>query len=277
VDGANSTKRLLIKTSLREAELIKMLRAVELPADPFISAGDQIPSDPTAKVKPLPASQQRKVQPAHIHTAVARLAAGEQAKNFGASTFYDAMTLDGARYAPKQVFGFALEEVLGIEATHDHFSAGWGTPCFGIIEGAGLFISPKNSGRPRPAPSAKQLQKALSGLTPSDEERSWIEGNPKIALHLVKERRSGLAKEKREAFISEHGMLYCERCEMDPVERYGPDAGAACIEVHHHRVHVADMAPDHETKLDDLQCLCANCHRVLHRELSLGGGPYPSP
>jgi predicted HNH restriction endonuclease len=30
------------------------------------------------------------------------------------------------------------------------------------------------------------------------------------------------------------------------------------------------MQAGHETSLDDLKCLCANCHRVLPRSLSLG-------
>jgi 5-methylcytosine-specific restriction protein A len=54
---------------------------------------------------------------------------------------------------------------------------------------------------------------------------------------------------------------------MDPKEVYGEAVGEACIEVHHKEVHLADMAEGHETQLDDLACLCANCHRVIHREL----------
>jgi predicted HNH restriction endonuclease len=56
---------------------------------------------------------------------------------------------------------------------------------------------------------------------------------------------------------------------MDPVEAYGGEHGEACIEVHHHSVHIVDMVEEHRTKLEDLQCLCANCHRVVHRLLKL--------
>jgi 5-methylcytosine-specific restriction protein A len=52
---------------------------------------------------------------------------------------------------------------------------------------------------------------------------------------------------------------------MDPVTVYGGQHGPACIEVHHHSVQVEDMAETHRTKLEDLQCLCANCYRVVHR------------
>jgi hypothetical protein len=30
-----------------------------------------------------------------------------------------------------------------------------------------------------------------------------------------------------------------------------------------------NMAPNHVTTLDELQCLCANCHRIVHRDLKL--------
>ena len=56
---------------------------------------------------------------------------------------------------------------------------------------------------------------------------------------------------------------------MDPVEVYGGPHGVACIEVHHHSVQVENMAETHRTKLEDLKCLCANCHRVVHRLLKL--------
>ena len=56
---------------------------------------------------------------------------------------------------------------------------------------------------------------------------------------------------------------------MDPVEVYSGAHGVVCIEVHHHLVQVESMTDTHRTKLEDLQCLCANCHRVVHRLLKL--------
>lgn len=79
-----------------------------------------------------------------------------------------------------------------------------------------------------------------------------------------------MAKQKRAEFIAEHGRLFCEECQLDPVAAYGLAAGEACIEVHHHRVHVANMEPGHVSITEDLKCLCASCHRVLHRKLALG-------
>lgn len=54
---------------------------------------------------------------------------------------------------------------------------------------------------------------------------------------------------------------------MDPIEIYGSEHGEACIEIHHRATQVQNMTEGHVTKLDDLQCLCANCHRIVHRVL----------
>lgn len=55
---------------------------------------------------------------------------------------------------------------------------------------------------------------------------------------------------------------------MKPIEVYGGEVGEACIEVHHTKP-IADMKEGDTTKLEDLQCLCASCHRVVHRELRI--------
>lgn len=248
-------RRLLIATPGRS--VAQLIAAVDFDA-------------PGQAVERLPALQLRQVTSMHIHSAVSRLRAGEDASNFASSRDYDVLTDDGVALAPKKVFGLALEEALGIEAHPGHFSAGWNQVCFELLEKAGLWIVPKAEGNLRPRQSTADLEAALLDFAPTDEERSWIEGNIKIVSHLIRERRPGLANRKRAEFIAKHGRLFCEECKLDPVEIYGSEAGHACIEVHHHRVHVANMSPGHLTATDDLKCLCANCHRVLHRKLTLG-------
>ncbi|RSU55598.1 hypothetical protein DAH55_20165 [Sphingomonas koreensis] len=68
---------------------------------------------------------------------------------------------------------------------------------------------------------------------------------------------------------AEYGRLFCERHGLDPVSRFGSDVGEACIEVHHEATAtlLAEMASDHRRWLEELRCLCANCHRETHREL----------
>ncbi|UIY29681.1 hypothetical protein LZK73_01855 [Neorhizobium galegae] len=142
----------------------------------------------------LPASELRKVKTSHIHNAVRRLLAGDDAPNFAPSRDYDAFTDTGIPLAPKKVFGLALEEALGIDAYPGHFSAGWGQISFELLEEAGLWITSKKEGVARPAPDHKKIELGLIGFVPTEEERSWIEGNPKIVSHLRRERAPGLAK-----------------------------------------------------------------------------------
>lgn len=98
----------------------------------------------------------------------------------------------------------------------------------------------------------------------SSFDSEWAEGTSKLRLHLIKERAPGLAAAKKRAFVAERGRLFCERCASDPVQAYGLVAAEACIEVHHAATAVREMKPGHATKLSDLQCLCANCHRLVH-------------
>src|SRR5690606_37413164 len=100
----------------------------------------------TARVRPatlgkraerLPVDQLQRIRPAHIHRAVARLLAGEDAPNFADSRDYDLVAQDGTRLAPKKVFGLAIEEALGIKAYPGHFSAGWSQPAFPMLQAAG--------------------------------------------------------------------------------------------------------------------------------------------
>ena len=97
----------------------------------------------------------------------------------------------------------------------------------------------------------------MTAPPPSSEDRQWTEGKPRLITHLRKERASGLAQAKKDWFVRTHGRLLCKRCGMDPIEVYYGEHGAACIEVHHHVVRVEEMAEANQTRLEDLQCLCA--------------------
>jgi 5-methylcytosine-specific restriction protein A len=95
------------------------------------------------------------------------------------------------------------------------------------------------------------------------------EGKKKLRTHLRSERSSRLRRAKKAAFRRLHGRLFCERCKMDPIQQYKTIDAESCIEVHHSKVAVANMLPGHRTRLEDLECLCANCHRLTHREMRL--------
>lgn len=210
---------------------------------------------PGVKVERLPAAQLRKVKSAHIDAAVAILLNGGSAPNFANSTDYDVLTPDNVRLAPKKVFGLALKHALGIEAFPGHFASGYGNLCFQLIEAAGYPIVSKTDPTPNRGDSI-------------DPDLVAAEGNQKLVKHLKRERKPALAAAKRRAMIRDLGHLACERCRVVPSQLLGSH-GDAVIEVHHAKVRVADMTQDHVTRLADLQCLCANCHRIVHREMAM--------
>jgi hypothetical protein len=263
----NQNKKIRIETSMTEAELAH--RVLAIPAARVPVWKGQAPGG-TIAGEMLPITDLQRVKPEHVIAALARLGAGDPAPSLGSSGQFEAKTGDGHPYSPEEVFGLAIEEALGIVVQPGAFDAGWGTPAFDVLEEAGLWIVAKPGSARRPNAASSDLADALRSLTPTDEELTWIEGNPRIAVHLVRERHPGLAAKKRSEFISTHGKLFCEHCGLDPIEAYGAEAGSACIEIHHHRTHVAAMGSAHGTVLADLKCLCSNCHRVLHRSLSLG-------
>lgn len=196
------------------------------------------------------------LRPQHFDNAVRRVAQGDRGR-FGPSTDYD-LLFEGQRLPPKAVFGLAATEALGFPVGPKNFSAGEGMLSFQRLRAHGFKIVPKGA----PGPD--------DPLLVSDEDRRWAEGHPRLVTHLRRERAAGLAAAKKTQFRALNGRLFCERCAMDPVQIYGAAAGEACIEVHHQDVQLANMAEGHETRLEDLACLCANCHRVTHRELKSG-------
>jgi hypothetical protein len=201
----------------------------------------------------LPVGELTKVTAEDLHYATNALLTCAQ-HPFGPSTDYDVLLDTGERLPPKAVFGLAATRALGFEVLPGHFTGGIGSPCFRALEAAGYKILEKDTAAPP--------------LPPDAEDVEWAEGNEKLRAHMKKERGSGLAAAKRKEFRRVHGRLFCERCKMDPVTTFGDPAGEACIEVHHAVVQVQEMAAGHRTKLSDLQCLCANCHRVEHRRLA---------
>ncbi len=210
----------------------------------------------------LPVAQLRKVTALHVWEAISDLLEGVEAPDFGSPIKFELVTESGERLPPKAVFGLAATRALGFAIKPKHFTAGVGSPCFQILMDAGFPIVPL--GEKVAAPEAHILL----------EDQLWTEGNPKLATHLRRERATGLANAKKAKFREDHGELFCERCKLQPTEVYG-ELGDACIEVHHNATQVADMAAGHQTSLEDLQCLCANCHRVVHRLLKLGLVPRP--
>lgn len=85
------------------------------------------------------------------------------------------------------------------------------------------------------------------------------EGRANLRIHLRRERSRKLI----EAFKATLSDPRCEACGMRFSDTYG-ELGAGYIEVHH-KIPVAMLDDGGKTKLTDLAALCANCHRVIHK------------
>ncbi|VWC23898.1 GTPase [Burkholderia lata] len=205
----------------------------------------------------LPASTLNKATPEHIWAAVQQFEAGEVDHPFGPSTDYDLVSDNGRRFPPKAVFGVALSMALdGAAVEPKHFSGGETSACFRLLREAGYQVVPKDS-----------VLSVTDYVEDTDASEGWSEGKARLVSHLKRERAPALAKAKKSQYRRLHGKLECEECKLDPVAEYGTEFAEACIEVHHSVTQVSDMKDEHKTRLDDLQCLCANCHRLVHRKL----------
>jgi|ETNmetMinimDraft_26_1059896.scaffolds.fasta_scaffold38376_1 5-methylcytosine-specific restriction protein A len=246
--GGNSTRRIRISVGgADEQELIAILGAQIIEKD--FRHEDRLPSDSFDAVNE-----------AHAYSAIERLRTGFSDHPYGESTDYDVALEDGIRLAPKAVFGFAATEALGFTVLPKHFVGGEASLCFRKLREWGYLIIPKqgvNEKLPEIDPAGLSL-----------DDKAWSEGRPHLVKHLRRERKSGLAQLKRYTFKQEHGKLYCEKCKFVPAEKYGDEIGEACIEVHHKKL-ISQMLPGETTTLEDLECLCANCHRVVHRQLKV--------
>jgi hypothetical protein len=244
--GGNPTKRIKLKLS-DGIDYQRVVTAIGgTPVDADFRSDERIP-----------ANELGKVTPEHLWRAVQKLTE-ENDHEFGPSTDYDVVLENGTRLAPKAVFGIAATEALGRQILPRHFIGGLGSICFRALEDAGFVIVPKG-----------EAQREESG---GSDDPEWREGTKELRKHLTRERASGLREAKKAEFRRQHdGQLFCERCKMDPVAVFRSTDGEACIEVHHRKVQVKDMPADHKTRLEDLECLCANCHRVVHRLLRKRG------
>lgn len=246
--GGNSTKRIrLVSTFAGTADdIAAMLQATRVVVD-------------HRSLARLPAEVLNKVTPEFVFAAVQQLLRGDKAHGFGPSTDYDLIADEGVRLPPKAVFGKALSDALGgVSISPKHFTAGETSACFRLLREAGYLVVKKGESAP-----------SFTGDPDADDSVDWSEGKKTLVTHLRGERKPGLAKAKKAQYLRQHGKLLCERCGLDPVAKYGTPNAEACIEVHHASVQVSQMNEGHRTALADLQCLCANCHRLVHRELRL--------
>lgn len=98
----------------------------------------------------------------------------------------------------------------------------------------------------------------------TENNLSSPEGAIKYALHKRRERDHKLVTLAKELFVKKHGQLLCEICGFSFEETY-KELGKGYIEAHHKKP-IATMEEGDVTHVNDLMMLCANCHRMAHKE-----------
>ncbi len=101
----------------------------------------------------------------------------------------------------------------------------------------------------------------------SYELDSVREGQVIYKLHKVRERNQEIVQTKKKLVLKSCKRLKCELCGFDFAEAYG-DLGKGFIECHH-LIPLSNYSEDNITKVEDLALLCANCHRMIHRDLNV--------
>lgn len=109
---------------------------------------------------------------------------------------------------------------------------------------------------------------ALAGeYVPNDDhaaDEEFPEGREFERQHKMRERNQAAIAAAKKSFREKHGRLYCQVCGFDFLEHYG-EVGRDFIEAHH-TVPLSSMKGETKTRLSDLALVCANCHRMLHRQ-----------
>jgi hypothetical protein len=77
-------------------------------------------------------------------------------------------------------------------------------------------------------------------------------------------RNRELVHDAKMCFKSKHQKLYCEVCGFDFAAVFG-ERGVDFIEAHH-IIPIARLEASTRLKIADLAMVCANCHRMLHRQ-----------
>jgi 5-methylcytosine-specific restriction protein A len=110
------------------------------------------------------------------------------------------------------------------------------------------------------------VSEAIAGMDDRDtDDTEFYEGRILTALHKRKERNPRLRK-KLLTVRKHQGRLVCELCSCPPRLNQVPFADAI-FEAHH--TLPLSVGAERVTKIADLCLLCANCHRLIHRAISV--------
>lgn len=106
-----------------------------------------------------------------------------------------------------------------------------------------------------------QVDRSVENI--DEDEGSYPEGRHYYRVHKQIERSRSLVKLAKEQCLKKTGKLECEACETNFKTTYG-ELGDGFIEAHH-KIPVSAMKPNQTSSPEDLEMVCSNCHRMLHR------------
>ena len=112
----------------------------------------------------------------------------------------------------------------------------------------------------------KMLRKEISLNiydTSTKVDNFFYEGSKEVRLHLHTERNPNLVKAKKRQFIANNKSLFCEACNFNFENYYGP-RGANYAQAHHLKP-LSELTENTLINLRDLALLCSNCHSMIHR------------
>lgn len=176
---------------------------------------------------------------------------------------------DEARFRNPNGVNLKLSNFLAIDPSY----AGKGMEAFSKLDKA-LFEEFAND-RDRLHAIAQQIRTVLhnepllkSTSYIEDDEATKLdmveEGQTLYRLHKYRERNAAIVATKKKKVLKATGALACEACTFDFYLKYGL-LGQGFIECHHTKP-LAQYNTAAPTQLEDLALVCANCHRMLHRQ-----------
>lgn len=95
----------------------------------------------------------------------------------------------------------------------------------------------------------------------TEDDSAYAEGRLIIRTLRQRQRNRKLVADAKAQYKRQHGRLTCQACGFDFAETYGIEYIEA-----HHLLPVSSLTDEHQTQLDDIVMLCANCHRMIHSQ-----------
>lgn len=217
---------------------------------------------------PITAGDLSRLGKDHIEAAILEIREGRERPNrFEEGRKYRLIVGDGGSdLPPKKVFGIALAIMLERPVTPADFSSG--EPIFSVLQSHGFQLVQSVEADPGMQEDAKEfIRDDVEPMPPVEEDVRALEGDRRLRVHYYAERSTSLPRWFRAKFKRLNGRLLCERCGKDYISEYGEVLAEACFDVHH-KVPLSEREEAAHTTAEQLQLLCANCHRVTHREMS---------